>query len=496
MVSLARESLPPAHEVLAAQPPPRPDDDGLRASIRALRSDGPGGGRLLLGVLDDDPTGSQAVHDVQVVTVTDPDAYGAAFEGAAGTCFVLTNTRSLDEADAVALNDRVARGLLAAAGRLAAPGRVQFVSRSDSTLRGHVMAEVEALQAVRRSATGRGFDGVLLAPAFLEAGRLTAGDIHWARVSGDLVPVGETEFAQDATFGYAASDLRDFITEKSGGAVRRDDVLGLSLADIRVGGPERVAELLSGVRDGQWVVVNATEYSDLDIVACGVLLAEQAGRSFLPRTGPSFVRSLAGMGPKPPLRGAELFGSGLYGSGHAGHGLVVVGSHVGQTSRQVAALQAHGGVTEVELDVPALLAGTDVVGAAAAEVAAALERSDVVLYTSRALVRGQDRDGSLAIARTVSAALSQVVRDALAARPAWVVAKGGITSHDVAVRGLGIRRAEVAGQLFPGVISVFRPLDADPAAIGRPYVVFAGNVGDEDTLAEVVAILNGDREGA
>ena len=88
MVSLARESLPPAHEVLAAQPPPRPDDDGLRASIRALRSDGPGGGRLLLGVLDDDPTGSQAVHDVQVVTVTDPDAYGAAFDGAAGTCFV------------------------------------------------------------------------------------------------------------------------------------------------------------------------------------------------------------------------------------------------------------------------------------------------------------------------------------------------------------------------------------------------------------------------
>ena len=104
MVSLTRESLPSAHEVLAAEPPPRPADDGLRASIRALRADGLDGGRLLLGVLDD-PTGSQAVHDVQVVTVTDPDAYEAAFEGAAGTCFVLTNTRSLEEADAVALND-------------------------------------------------------------------------------------------------------------------------------------------------------------------------------------------------------------------------------------------------------------------------------------------------------------------------------------------------------------------------------------------------------
>jgi uncharacterized protein YgbK (DUF1537 family) len=482
---LARNSLPSADDVLAAQPPPRPDDEDVRTSIRALRADG----GLLLGVLDDDPTGSQAVHDVQVVTVEDEDAYGSAFAGPAGTCFVLTNTRSLDEADAIALDDRVARGLLAAGQRRS--GRVQLVSRSDSTLRGHVFAEVGALQAASRAAGGRGYDGILLAPAFLEAGRLTAGDIHWARLATGLVPVGETEFAQDKTFGYTSSDLRDFVAEKSGGEVSRGDVLSLSLADIRAGGPERVRDLLSGVRDGQWVVVNATEYSDLDTVALGVLLAEQAGHTFAFRTGPSFVRSLAGMGPKAPLRGAELFPDGP----PAGHGLVVVGSHVGQTSRQVAALQARGGVRSVELDVPALLAGADVVATVAAQVKAALTRSDVVLYTSRTLVPGRDRVDSLAIARTVSAALSGVVRDALAAGPAWVVAKGGITSHDVAVRGLGIRRAEVAGQLFPGVISVFRPLDAEPAAIGLPYVVFAGNVGDEDTLADVVAILTGDGPG-
>jgi uncharacterized protein YgbK (DUF1537 family) len=140
-----------------------------------------------------------------------------------------------------------------------------------------------------------------------------------------------------------------------------------------------------------------------------------------------------------------------------------------------------------------------VVPVAAGAVTDALAGSDVVLYTSRTLVPGRDRADSLAIARRVSAALSGVVAEVLGADPAWVVAKGGITSHDVAVRGLGIRRAEVAGQLFPGVISVFRPLDAAPAAIGKPYVVFAGNVGDEDTLAQVVAILGGrapSREGA
>jgi hypothetical protein len=52
----------------------------------------------------------------------------------------------------------------------------------------------------------------------------------------------------------------------------------------------------------------------------------------------------------------------------------------------------------------------------------------------------------------------------------------------------------VVGQLFPGTISVFRPLDAAPEAVGMPYVVFAGNVGDDGTLAQVVAIIRGEQE--
>ena len=444
--------------------------------------------RQLLGVLDDDPTGSQAVHGVQVVTVLAEEAYAAALDSAAGTCFVLTNTRSLDEPAAVELNRLAARGLLAVAERRGA--RMQLVSRSDSTLRGHVMAEVAALQAVRQEVLGRGFDGVLLVPAFLEAGRLTAGDIHWARTSSGLVAVGETEFARDPAFRYTASNLRDFVAEKSGGAIDRDDVRSISLADIRLGGPCRVRELLADVRDGTWVVVNATEYSDLETVACGVLLAERAGKSFVFRTGPSFVRALSGMGSRAPLRGAEIWPSGRRGT----RGLIVVGSHVSQTSRQVAALRARGGITAIELDVPAVLSGADVAAATARQVAAALGRTDVLLYTSRTLVPGRDGADSLAIARKVSAALSGTVRAALAARPAWVIAKGGITSHDVARHGLGIRRAEVTGQLFPGVISVFRPLDAAPEAIGMPYVVFAGNVGSDETLRQVVAILNGGQE--
>jgi uncharacterized protein YgbK (DUF1537 family) len=490
---LPRFSLPAASEVFAALPEAWPDSEALRESIRAMRADA----GLLLGVLDDDPTGSQAVHDVQLVTVLEEDAYASALQGAAPTCFVLTNSRSVGEAAAVELNTRAARGLFAVAARRG--GRIQLVSRSDSTLRGHLMAEVAALHAVRQDMLGTGYDAVLLAPAFLEAGRLTAADIHWARKGKDLVAVGQTEFAQDPTFGYAASNLRDFVAEKSGGIIRRSDIRSISLADIRLGGASRVRELLAESHGGVWVVVNGTEYSDLETVAYGVLLAEQAGKSFLFRTGPSFVRALSGIGPKAPLRGAELRPQGQHGQHAPGgrhapdgrHGLIVVGSHVSHTTRQVDVLRARAATTGIELNVPAVLAGADDVAAATGRrVADALGHSDVLLYTSRAFVSGNGGEDNLAVARRVSAALSRSVHEALGARPAWIIAKGGITAHDVALHGLGIRRAQVAGQLFPGMISVVRPIDAAPEAIGMPYVVFAGNVGDDATLAQAVEILN------
>ena len=423
-----------------------------------------------------------------MVTVFDPDELATGLSAAGSTCFILTNTRSLPEAEAVELNTRIGRMLFELAARLDAP--IDVVSRSDSTLRGHVIAEVRALDAVRRQATGRGFDGVLMVPAYFEAGRFTAGDVHWARVGADVLPVSETEFARDATFGYGSSDLRDFVAEKSGGMVEPGGVLSITLDDIRLGGPQRVAELLAGVTGGGFVVVNAVEYADLDVVVLGLLDAAAAGRSFLYRSGPSFVQALAGLDPRGPLRASDIWPAGHPG----GHGLVVVGSHVGLTSRQVAVARQQGGLTEVELDVAAIADSArrdSHIADATRLVVSALDRSDVLLVTSRSLLRGRDATESLEISRRVSTAVTEVVRTALTAKPAWVIAKGGITSHDVAVRGLGIRRAKVLGQLLPGLVSVFRPIDAAPEVVGTPYVVFAGNVGDETTLASVIDLVRG-----
>jgi len=479
-------AAPNAAAILAAAPPLR-HVPGARATIRAANA---ASGRRI-AVLDDDPTGSQTVHHVAVVTVFEDAEYAAGLTDPGSTCFVLTNTRSLPADAASTLTTTVAESLFGLGRRVDAP--IEVVGRGDSTLRGHVISEVRAIDDARRRVLGSGFDGVLLIPAYFEAGRFTAGDIHWANVGGEPIPVGDSEFARDATFGYTSSNLREFIVEKSevgngGTAITADQVHSISLTDIRVGGPERVAEILSGVTGGAFVVVNATDYADLDIVVLGLLHAQAGGKSFVYRCGPSFPQVLAGLEPQEPLTAEQIWPAGNPG----GHGLVVVGSHVGLTSRQVANAQERGGLIEAELDVPTLI-NPDRRDAHVAEIGrqviAALATSDVLLFTSRTLLRGGDADDSLAISRNVSTAVIEVVRAALSAHPSWVVAKGGITSHDVAVRGLGIRRADVVGQLLPGMVSVFRPVEATPEAVGMPYVVFAGNVGNDDTLADVIALF-------
>ena len=460
--------------------------------------------RLL--VLDDDPTGSQCVHDVSVAFEEDADLLRRTLAEPGTTCFVLTNTRALGEGEAVAANRRIVEGVLGGSTD-AAPEGLHVVSRSDSTLRGHVIAEPNAIADVLEAA-GRPVDAFLFCPAMIEAGRYTRDDVHYAVVQGEELRVEETDFAQDATFGYAHSDLREFLEEKSGGEVPAGEVLSVSLEDIREGGVERVAEILAGASGRRWVVANACEYSDMEVVADAVTELEARGRVFVTRCGPSFVRPLAGQegarvlgaeeiraaeggpaGAVPGAGAASSDGAAPNARARAEHGLVVVGSHVGLTTRQLRAVQERGTLTEFELDVARLLDESSREAHIEETVAAIREelgRNDCVVYTSRERVSTEDPDESLAIARSVSDAVVRVVAEVRGALPAWVVAKGGITSHEVAHRGLGIRLATVAGQFFPGQISLFRPDAAPEETLGCPYVVFPGNVGGEQALADVV----------
>jgi len=153
---------------------------------------------------------------------------------------------------------------------------------------------------------------------------------------------------------------------------------------------------------------------------------------------------------------------------------------------------ALGGLTDIELRVPALLdpgRAEAEVRAVTEQVVTGLESADVLLRTSRQLITGQSPERSLEIAGSVARDLTAVVTAAVQrAQPRWVIGKGGITSSDTATRGLGLRRAWVLGQMLPGQVPAWGPASAEEIS-GPLCVIFPGNVGEADSLAEVILRL-------
>lgn len=463
--------------------------DPLRVSAGQVLDARADGARVLV-VLDDDPTGTQSVAGLPVLMGWTQDDLAWALGTGAAAVYVMTNSRALGPREAQRRNREVAGNALRAARALGID--IDLVSRSDSTLRGHFPLEPDVLTAVLTDA-GVSVDGVLLVPAFAEAGRITVGSVHYAgSVDGGYLPVGRSEFAADASFGYVASDLPGWVEEKSAGRVTAAEVTAITL-DVLRSGPDAVAQVLREVTGGRPVAVDVVEEDDLRVLALGILRAEAEGRRFVHRVGPPFVRALIGQEAATPLTAADVASIRGDRPGQSPrHGLVVVGSHVALTTRQLDVLRARHRPTELEVDVAQVLDGrreahlTDIVSRAVT----ALADDTVVVRTSRTLVTGTDADSSLEIARRVSAAVVDVVRRVQAAAPLrFVVAKGGITSSDVAGRGLGITRAVVRGPMLPGTVSLWEPVAG--AASGIPYVVFPGNVGSDDGLADVVDTLTG-----
>ena len=461
---IARVNKP---ELFASLPPPWSLD--LLPEICAAVAASP---RKLV-VLDDDPTGTQAVYDLPVLTTWDVSALRAELAKEAPCFYILTNSRSLPANKAYGLNLEIACNLKLAA----AQAGVEFsvVSRSDSTLRGHFPGETQALT----EALGD-FDGVIMIPYFEAGGRYTVGDVHYVAEGDTLVPAAQTPFAGDFAFGYRSSNLRAWVAEKYDGEISAHSVAAISIHELRQGGPNIVCGRLLDLAFGNVCVVNAACPRDLEVLVRGLLLAEAEGRKFLFRTAASFVAARLGLAPRSLWQPAI--------ARNAAGGLTVVGSYVPKTTAQLEALLANPELERVEISVAAILQaerGEAELSRVVAQTNQLLAAGrDVVVFTSRKRMVGHDAAASLDIGGKISDALVGLLRR-IEICPRYLIAKGGVTSSDLATRGLGVKRALVLGQIWPGV-PVWE-LGAETKFPGLPYVIFPGNVGGPGALREVVA---------
>ncbi|MGC6456440.1 MAG: four-carbon acid sugar kinase family protein [Coraliomargaritaceae bacterium] len=423
---------------------------------------------MKLVILDDDPTGTQTVKDLPVLTVWDKDSLAREFENPAPAFFILTNTRAMPRKEAGDIVQTIARNLKQAAGSI--PFTV--ISRSDSTLRGHFPLETDLLNENLGP-----FQATLFIPYFEAGGRVTIKDVHYIREGNDLTPVAKSPFAKDPAFGFTASNLKDFIVEKTNGGVHRSAVVS-----VQTGlNPNKIAELLIQCSQGSYVIVNAECREDLDVFCQGLSIAEQSGCRYLFRTAAEFVRCRLGQAPNQALETTPFRNTNR-------GGLIVAGSYVPKTTEQLEFLTRNADLETIELDVATILRGEIDYNIIKGQICLHLDKGrNVLLMTSRELIQDPDPDKSLQIGQKISTTLVEVVRS-LPKCPAWILAKGGITSSDIATDSLGIQRAQILGQIIPGVPVWLS--GGESYFPGLPFIVFPGNVGSQNSLLEVVELAN------
>ena len=437
-------------------------------------------------VLDDDPTGIQTVHSIPVYTSWDLSTLRQIMKDKYKVIYILTNSRALTSVKTQRLHKQLARDLKLVA--LEEGKKFLLISRSDSTLRGHYPLETKTIYDELKK--DEEIDGEIIIPFFLEGGRFTFNDIHYVKEQDFLIPMGQTEFARDSVFGYKASNLKEWIEEKTTGQYPAGQVISISLRMLRKKDIKGILHKLLKLKNFNKIIINAVEYTDLKVFLIALSESINRGKNYLFRTAASFVQVIGGINPKPLLTKETLYPKG----NPPMPGLIVIGSYVQKTTRQIKKLAELSNLIWVEWEVSqaktqeCLRAEVDRV---ISEVKKGFNLGkDVCIYTSREYYRNdsqnENSDKNLIFSSRISEGLVKVVQ-VLKIKPSFLVAKGGITSSDIGVKGLNVKRAMVMGQVQPG-IPVWE-LGPESRFPGLPYIIFPGNVGSDDTLKKVVEIL-------
>ncbi|RFU73439.1 hypothetical protein TARUN_8808 [Trichoderma arundinaceum] len=444
-----------------------------------------------LVVLDDDPTGTQTVHGISVLTTYSESILRTQLKRKEPGFFVLTNTRALHHEQARDLLQVILFNLRAAASKEGV--EIEVVTRSDSCLRGHFPLEPDLVHRMLNPV-----DACILAPAFFEGGRLTVDDVHYVREGAILMPVAGTPFAKDKAFGFQSSNLREWVVEKfKREGKHAPEVTSVSIEELRH--PDAVSQIASRLEHLSnsaastavglplIIILNAVNHNDM---ATFIAARARTKARFVYRSGASLVSAYLGIGKSPLLSSKRLFEAPTA-SGRGG--LVIVGSYVPRTTAQLEHLLQKnvGALKHIELQVDEILAASPDERAGIVRNCSHLVNDaisggvDVVVSTSRKLISSDEPSESLSMGKILSEALCDITRR-VETKPRYVIAKGGITSSDIATKALGIEKATVLGQVAPG-IPVWEPSeDCSPKWPGLPYVVFPGNTGEDVTLGDLV----------
>lgn len=386
-------------------------------------------------------------------------------EGARGADVVVldTESRALSARAAARAVRRACRGLRAA-------GIVRVYKKIDSTLRGQVAVEYEAMLAAWPE-----IGAIFVAPAFPAARRVTREGI--VLVGG--IPLHRTAAARDPRSPVRESHLPAFLQRRT-----RRGVAHIGLREVRLGRDAildcALAECSAGV---QIFACDAVTAADLRRLAQAIAAFSPL---FVPSGSAGLARELALLwGPRGRTRRVRAAGRPP-GARRSLPILVVAGSPNPLAAAQAAHARRAGGAVLIPLDGRAVArhggsgAGAAAIRRAAAAALAAMGSGrDVVLRVGGPVPRGA------AAAGRVAAGLGAVARWVLRRRRVPLILVGGETAIAVC-RALGVDGIEVEREVLPGIPLAWLSGGLAP---GVPIVTKAGGFGGPDALIPLMRSL-------
>lgn len=358
----------------------------------------------------------QQGHDARILLSTP----ARVAQGAAGVIAVDLGTRVLDQEAAASRTWR--------AGRLFAGSELLFKT-VDSTLRGHVAAEVRAAWSGSRR------QAVIVAPAFPAEGRATVAGVQHVRG----VPVDESDYARDPVHPVRCSNLTTLFPD----AVLRE--------------PERAAELPTLIDNGDLIVYSAADDGDLDRLVAAVPRLDDV----LWVGSPGLAAALARRCGRAARSNAAL-------PTPARRTLIVVGSTNPATRRQLAKLHTRMDVQGVTVSVDPDATVATLRGLTAPFLTLQTPDERHTPQTAQLLALSQ--------AAVVQALTEDHTVDAL-------IITGGETATTV-LQPLGATGIDLLDEPEPGVVR--------GSLIGRiplPVLIKAGGFGDDATLLRLCHLI-------
>ena len=409
-------------------------------------------------VLDDDPTGTQFATGVRVLlqwsaqiiadSLTESDAV-----------YIQTNSRSISEEKAIELCKQIKLETESASKILLQP--INFILRGDSTLRGHVFAETDVFTSKNSK--------LLFVPAYPDIGRTTRDCIHYVKINRVDLPVHETEFASDPVFPFSTSLLTDYVSEKSD-----RQSMSIPLSIVR-SGTKNLAESFLAVPDGVVILPDVVTNEDVRSIADAANLLRKDGISLVVRCAAPLAAMMVGVDSKKLLAGPIITQPFSV--------LLAAGSHTDGASSQLSEVSEKYLPPVVVSTSEALANPKECGDKASLAVLSQLANSRIGFISTER--KRLPEHNTLKHGERVMEALINAVKQVVPSVDV-VIAKGGITSADVARKGIGAKSGWVLGQILPG-ISLWKIEDQKGRSLY--YVVVPGNVGDSGTLVSVLNIL-------